>query len=137
MTAIGLLLATIVAAPATDSLRTDSEIREVVLRHAAEVRECYETEGLTRNTALSGTVEVELRILPVGRVDSVQVVKSGLKGPGTKEVTECIAAIARNWRFSRGPFSVEAVILPFSLKPLPPGPSSAERRAETAAPPKP
>lgn len=102
----------------SDSLRTDAEIREVVLRHTDAVRLCYENEGLSRNSNLSGTVEVELRILPVGRVDSVLVVRSGLKGPGTREVTDCLAAIARNWRFTRGPYAVEWIILPFSLKPV-------------------
>jgi len=111
------LLAAISMDSASDSLRSDAEIREVVLRHAPAVRACYETEGLTRNSKLTGTVELEIRILPVGRVDSVQVIGSGMTGPGTREVTECITAIARNWRFARGPYSVELVILPFSLRP--------------------
>ena len=109
-------LATSPSVPA-DSVRSDNEIREVVLRHAVAVRACYETEGLRRNTDLSGTVEVELRILPVGRVDSVAIVHSELRGPGTKEVTSCIVRVARNWRFERGPFGVEEIVLPFVLKP--------------------
>lgn len=117
MIATFTLLAAIWTVPAPDSLRSEAEIREVVLRHAPAVRACYETEGLSRNSKLTGTVELELRILPVGRVDSVQVIGSGMTGPGTREVTECITAIARNWRFARGPYSVEQVILPFLLKP--------------------
>ena len=112
------LAASLLSTSPSDSVRSDAEIREVVLRHADAVRLCYENEGLSRNTNLSGTIEVELRILPVGRVDSVHVVQSGLRGPGTREVTECITAIARNWRFTRGPFAVEQIILPFSLKPV-------------------
>lgn len=118
MLATLVLVAAIGISAQADSVRSDAEIREVVLRHADAVRLCYENEGLSRNSNLSGTVEVELRILPVGRVDSVHVVRSGLKGPGTREVTDCIATIARNWRFTRGPYSVEQVILPFSLKPV-------------------
>lgn len=110
------VLATSPSAPA-DSVRSDHEIREVVLRHAVAVRACYETEGLRRNTDLSGTLEVELRILPVGRVDSVAVVRSELRGPGTREVTACIVRVARNWRFERGPFEVEEIVLPFVLRP--------------------
>lgn len=112
-------LASAPSAPATltDSVRSDSEIREVVLRHTAVVRGCYETEGLRRNSALAGTIEVELRILPVGRVDSVIVVRSDLGGPGNREVTACITAAVRNWRFERGPYAVEAVVLPFVLRP--------------------
>lgn len=104
------------SAPA-DSVRSDNEIREVVLRHAVAVRACYEAEGLRRNIDLSGTIEVELRILPVGRVDSVVIVHSELRGPGTQEVTSCIVRVARNWRFERGPFGVEEIVLPFVLRP--------------------
>jgi outer membrane biosynthesis protein TonB len=113
-------LLSILASPppaSADSARSDNEIREVVLRHATAVRACYESEGLRRNTDLAGTLEVELRILPVGRVDSVAVVHSELHGPGTREVTECIVRVARNWRFERGPFGVEDIVLPFVLKP--------------------
>ena len=109
-------LATSPSVPA-DSVRSDNEIREVVLRHAVALRGCYETEGLRRNPDLSGTVEVGLRILPVGRVDSVAIVRSELSGPGTKEVMSCIVRVARNWRFERGPFGVEEIVLPFVLKP--------------------
>ena len=123
------LIAVLGLTPRADSVRTDAEIREVVLRHTEAVRLCYENEGLSRNSNLSGTVEVELRILPVGRVDSVHVVKTGLRGPGTREVAECITAIARNWRFTRGPYAVELVILPFSLKPV--RSSSNERAGAT------
>lgn len=122
MVSLLALLGALGAAPsppatAGDSLRSDGEIRQVVLRHTIAVRSCYETEGLRRNNALAGTIEVELRILPVGRVDSVVVVRSDLSGPGTREVTACIAAVARNWRFERGPFAVESILLPFVLKP--------------------
>lgn len=122
MVSLLALLAALGSAPslpatAGDSLRSDGEIREVVLRHAVAVRSCYETEGLRRNSALAGTIEVELRILPIGRVDSVVVVRSDLAGPGNREVTACIAAVARNWRFERGPYAVESVLLPFVLKP--------------------
>ena len=110
-------LLTALASTSADSVRSDNDIREVVLRHAVAVRSCYETEGLRRNGALSGTLEVELRILPVGRVDSVVVVRSNLTGPGTREVTACITSVARNWRFERGPFGVEEIVLPFILKP--------------------
>jgi outer membrane biosynthesis protein TonB len=117
MVSLVALLTVLASASPSDSVRSDNDIREVVLRHAAVVRGCYETEGLRRNSALSGTIEVELRILPVGRVDSVLVVRSELTGPGTREVTDCITRVARNWRFERGPFGVEEIVLPFILKP--------------------
>lgn len=119
MVSLFALLSALMTSPSVpaDSVRTDREIREVVLRHAVAVRACYETEGLRRNTLLSGTLEVELRILPMGRVDSVAVVRSELQGPGTREVTACIVRVARNWRFERGPFGVEEIVLPFVLRP--------------------
>lgn len=118
MVSLVALLTVLASAPTpSDSVRSDNDIREVVLRHAAVVRGCYETEGLRRNSALSGTIEVEMRILPVGRVDSVVVVRSDLAGPGTREVTDCLIRVARNWRFERGPFGVEEIVLPFILKP--------------------
>lgn len=115
MIAALLFIAVTTAVP--DSLRPDAQIREVVLRHATEVRACYENEGLSRNSTMSGTVEIEVRILPVGRVDSAQVTRSDLTGAGKTEVADCIAARVRNWRFARGPYAVEHIILPFSLKP--------------------
>lgn len=118
MVSLVALLTVLASAPApSDSARSDDDIRAVVLRHAVAVRSCYETQGLRRNSALTGTIEVELRILPVGRVDSVVIVRSDLSGPGTREVTSCITSIARNWRFERGPFGVEEIVLPFILKP--------------------
>lgn len=121
MVSLLTLLAVLASAPSAvalaDSVRSDGEIREVVLRHAVAVRGCYETEGLRRNSALGGIVEVELRILPNGRVDSVVIVRSDLHGPGDRAVTACITAAARNWRFERGPYAVEAVVLPFVLRP--------------------
>ena len=101
----------------TDSLRSDAEIREVVMRHAASVRRCYEQEGLRRNATLHGTLELEITILPVGRVSAATVKKSAMRGEGAREVAECIEAAARNWRFTRGPFATDVILLPFTLIP--------------------
>ena len=103
--------------PASDSLRSDAEIREVVMRHAASVRQCYEQEGLRRNATLHGTLELEIVILPVGRVSAATVRKSAMRGEGAREVAECIEAAARNWRFTRGPFATDVILLPFTLIP--------------------
>lgn len=100
-----------------DSGRRDDDIRLVALHHAAEVRRCYEAEGLRRNPQLAGTIEVELRVLPNGRVDSVSVASSELAGPGKNEVERCVATLVRNWRFARGPYAVETIVYPFTLQP--------------------
>ena len=98
--------------PAADSVRREVEVRETVLRHAPDVRRCYQDEGLRRNPELAGKIEVELTILPTGTVDSVNVA-TNLAGPGEQEVTVCVALRARNWRFERGPYAVETVVFPF------------------------
>lgn len=102
-------------APA-DSVRQEVEVRQTVLRHAPDVRRCYQDEGLRRNPELAGQIEVELTILPTGTVDSVNVA-TNLAGPGQHEVTVCVASRARNWRFERGPYAVETVVFPFVFSP--------------------
>lgn len=102
--------------PAGDSVRREVEVRETVLRHAPDVRRCYQDEGLRRNPELSGKIDLELTILPTGTVDSVNVATS-FAGPGRHEVTTCVALRARNWRFDRGPYAVETVVFPFVFTP--------------------
>lgn len=101
---------------AADSVRQEVEVRATVLRHAPDVRRCYQDEGLRRNPELKGKIEVELTILPTGTVDSVNVATS-LAGPGQHEVSSCVALRARNWRFERGPYAVETVVFPFVFSP--------------------
>lgn len=102
--------------PAADSVRREVEVRATVLRHAPDVRRCYQDEGLRRNPELAGKIELELTILPTGTVDSVNVATS-LAGPGQQEVTTCVAYRARSWRFERGPYAVETVVFPFVFTP--------------------
>jgi hypothetical protein len=113
----------------TDSLRTDAEIRQAVLRHTSEVKRCYEVEGLRRNPKLEGVVDVIVTILPTGAVSDVKVETDSLRGAGAPEVGKCLAASARNWRFERGPYVVDTVLLPFKLAPevALPGPPGAAR----------
>ncbi len=110
-----LLLAFSLGAARVDSIRPDAEVREVALRHASEIQQCYELNGLRLNPSLSGTVEVEATVLASGRVDSVAVSRSELRGSGRQEVESCIATAVHNWRFDRGPFATEIVVYPFSL----------------------
>ena len=98
-----------------DSIRTDAAIRATVMRHARAVQKCYETEGLQRNPSLSGSVEITVTILPTGMVTDVNVATEGFKGSGQAEVAKCLAGVARSWRFDRGPYITETIILPFDL----------------------
>jgi hypothetical protein len=99
----------------TDSVRADTDIRQVALRHATEIRACYESRGLRLNPSLTGTLEVELTVLPTGRVGDVAVSSSDLRGPGKIEVEDCVTTVVRNWRFERGAFDTERIVYPFSL----------------------
>ena len=111
------LLTTPMSAPAvpTDSIRSDAAIRAAALRHSPDVRKCYETEGLARNPALSGSVEIELTIQPSGAVSEVLINADHLKGVGKPEVVRCLAAAAKTWTFDRGAYVVETIIVPYQL----------------------
>ena len=98
-----------------DSVRSDANIRSAVMRHAPAVRKCYEVEGLGRNPSLAGSVEITVTILPTGSVTDVEVSTAKFKGVGEKEVANCLAGLARSWKFDRGPYIVETIILPFDL----------------------
>jgi hypothetical protein len=102
-------------AVANDSIRSDADIRSAVMRHAPAVRKCYEVEGLGRNPALAGSVEITVTILPTGSVTDVEVSTAKFRGVGEKEVAACLAGVARSWKFDRGPYIVETIILPFDL----------------------
>lgn len=113
--ALSLLSASPAAPTPRDSVRPDAKIRATALKHAPDVRKCYENEGLGRNPNLVGAVEVTITILPSGAVSEVDVDVARLKGPGSAEVAKCLAKNVRTWTFDRGPYVVESVILPFSL----------------------
>ena len=104
-----------VGAVRADSLRPDSDVRLVALRHASEIQRCYETHGLRVNPGLGGTIEVEVTVLPSGRVNGASVTASSLAGLGRAEVESCITTSVRNWRFERGPFATETIVYPFNL----------------------
>ena len=112
-----LLAASLAGAGSSDSLRTDRDVRLTALRNARSVTRCYVDEGLRRQPELEGVVEVSLTVEPTGVVSEVQVSSATLSGPGAREVASCIATIARQWRFERGPFDVEIIVFPFVLRP--------------------
>ena len=116
--ALALVLGTAPVSSASDTLRADTEIRQVVLRHAADVRRCYEREGLRRNPELSGLIEIQITILPTGRVNDVSLARSSISGRGVDEVVRCISSAARHWRFDRGAYPVETIVFPFQLAPV-------------------
>jgi outer membrane biosynthesis protein TonB len=106
---------TTLASQHPDSLRPDTDVRMVALRHASEIQRCYESEGLRINPGLSGVIEVEVTVGPSGRVENAEVSASALSGAGRQEVESCITSSVRNWRFERGPFALETIVYPFNL----------------------
>jgi hypothetical protein len=74
---------------------------------------------------------VEVTILPTGIVEHAETKTPELKGVGAKEVAKCLATAAKHWRFDRGPYLVETVILPFNLRPTVSTGPTPGRRADT------
>ena len=114
------LALTLAAAPnvaSADSVRSDRDIRLAALRHVADVKRCYEREGLTRDPGLTGTLDVSVTVLATGEVSDASVASSDLRGPGAREVARCLTTVIRNWRFDRGPYVVETIVFPFRFSP--------------------
>jgi hypothetical protein len=113
-----LFLSLAMPANRADSVRADREIRLAALRHVADVRRCYEREGLTRDPGLTGTLDVTVTILATGTVRDAVVSSSAMQGLGAREVAACLTTAIRNWRFERGPYVVETIVLPFRFAPM-------------------
>jgi hypothetical protein len=101
----------------TDSVRADRDVRLTALRNTRSIHRCYVDEGLRRQPKLEGVIEIDLTIEPTGIVSEVKVSSATLTGPGSREVAACIATLARQWRFDRGPYETETVVFPFVLRP--------------------
>jgi outer membrane biosynthesis protein TonB len=111
---------TLAASPnvaSSDSVRSDREIRLAALRHVADVKRCYEREGLTRDPGLTGTLDVSVTVLATGEVSEASITSSDLRGLGAREVATCLTTVIRNWRFDRGPYVVETIVFPFRFSP--------------------
>jgi len=104
--------------PPADSVRSDRDIRLAALRHVADVRRCYEREGLTRDPRLAGTLDVTVTVLATGEVSDARVGADSMRGFGAREVAACLTTAMRNWRFDRGPYVVETIVFPFKFSPI-------------------
>jgi hypothetical protein len=115
--ALALVLSSTSERLAADSVRSDRDIRLAALRHVADVKRCYEQEGLARNPSLAGTVDVRITVLATGVVSEASTSSEDMRGPGAREVAKCLATVVRNWRFERGPFVIETIVFPFRFSP--------------------
>ena len=119
--AFALALALPARSSVADSVRTDRDIRLAALRHVADVKRCYEREGLARNPTLSGTLDVTVTVLATGVVSDASVERADMPGLAAREVARCLTTAIRNWRFDRGPYVVETIVFPFRFSPVVPG----------------
>jgi hypothetical protein len=102
-----------------DSVRSDRDVRLAALRHVADVKRCYEREGLARDPGLAGTLDVSVTVLATGVVSDASVAAADMRGLGVREVATCLTLAIRNWRFERGPYVVETIVFPFRFTPIP------------------
>ena len=116
--ALALVLSATKGAVVADSVRTDRDIRLAALRHVADVKRCYEREGLARNPGLTGTLDVTVTVLATGVVRDASVSTTDMRGVGAREVGKCLTTVIRNWRFDRGPYVVETIVFPFRFSPI-------------------
>src|SRR3954470_10567372 len=117
--ALVLALASAPHRPVADSVRSDRDVRLAALRHVADVKRCYEREGLSRDPRLTGTLDVSVTVLATGEVSEATVASHTMRGLGVREVAPCLTLAIRNWRFERGPYAVETIVFPFRFTPIP------------------
>lgn len=115
---VAVALASPLRAVPSDSVRADRDIRLAALRHVADVKRCYEREGLRRNPGLSGTLDVTVTVLATGVVSDASVASTDMPGAAAREVARCLTTAIRNWRFDRGPYAVETIVFPFRFTPV-------------------
>ena len=116
--ALALALSASKSTVVADSVRSDRDIRLAALRHVADVKRCYEREGLARNPSLTGTLDVTVTVLPTGVVRDASAATTDMQGLGAREVVKCLTTVIRNWRFDRGPYVIETIVFPFRFSPI-------------------
>ncbi|PIE66146.1 MAG: hypothetical protein CSA24_00910 [Deltaproteobacteria bacterium] len=92
---------------------TRRQIRDVVARHSAAIRGCYERELLRSRRPVQGTLLVQWRIDDGGRVSETKVARDRLRRPDLKR---CVLREISRWRFPRcGRAGGCKVIFPFEF----------------------
>jgi outer membrane biosynthesis protein TonB len=94
-------------------LRTDESLLSVVRRYAPGIQFCYDNE-LKKNPHLRGKLVVSITVLASGEVSAAAVVEDNLKSP---EITACVLAQIRGWRFPAIPQGVVTFKAPFVFTP--------------------
>jgi hypothetical protein len=88
------------------------KIAKKVKAYSGAIRSCYEKQ-LKRNNELRGRVEMQIEILPTGRVGRVDF---NANTTGDRAITACMKSKAKRWRFPKFGGSC-TVTFPFSFSP--------------------
>jgi len=93
-----------------------SAISATISKYRPEVRKCYE-QGLKKNEALKGKVELAFTVDAKGKVDSVEVAKSELPDPA---VGTCLTEKFKTWQFPENLEGQKTVVkaYPFLFNPV-------------------
>jgi hypothetical protein len=94
---------------------TADEVGEVILRHAAEIRYCYE-DALLRNPSTEGKLQLLFKISPRGKVTTTEVRSSSMNDT---RLEDCVVRKLVTWNFPQPKGGIEVpVTYPFVFKNL-------------------
>jgi len=94
---------------------TKDEVGEVIHRHAAEIRYCYEA-AMLRRPDLEGKLAIAFTIGNIGSVLSSRVLQSSMDDP---RLGDCVLAKLASWKFPKPKGGIEVpVTYPFVFKSL-------------------
>ena len=76
---------------------SSAQIRQVMSRHAPDVRECY-VQHVMEQQGPMGNVTLELLVRAGGQVAAVEVEAAGTDD---KKMEQCVSTLAKKWRFPK------------------------------------
>lgn len=76
---------------------SSTQIRQVMSKHAPDVRECYVRHSMEQQGPM-GTVTLELLVRAGGQVAAVEV---NAAGTDDKKLEQCVTQLSKKWRFPR------------------------------------
>jgi outer membrane biosynthesis protein TonB len=76
---------------------SSAQIRQVMSRHAPDVRECYMRHSMEQQGPM-GTVTIELLVRAGGQVAAVEVEAAGTDD---KKLEQCVSQLAKKWTFPK------------------------------------
>ena len=95
--------------------RSASEMGTFVRSREAELRFCYEENGLKVNPGLGGSITVALTVTGSGSVRAAEVTKRSWSGRGAAESEACILRAVRGWKLPPSDRGAAVHAFPFSF----------------------